>query len=120
MTRFRPTHCKRGHPFDETNLRVDKRGYWRCRRCQTDWQNEHNRRVGYTPQRGAQERVRRAIRRGVLTPAPCHCGSLAVEAHHHKGYDHAHRLDVVWLCRQHHSDAHRFARLARDRAGGPE
>lgn len=31
--RARQTHCKRNHPFDEENTRVDTRGHRRCRAC---------------------------------------------------------------------------------------
>lgn len=30
------THCKRNHPFDEANTRIDKRGCRQCRQCQID------------------------------------------------------------------------------------
>lgn len=33
LTRSRQTHCKNGHPFDESNTYVDRRGNRRCRRC---------------------------------------------------------------------------------------
>ncbi len=31
----RKTHCKRGHPFNEVNTRLDGRGHRRCLQCQT-------------------------------------------------------------------------------------
>lgn len=31
--RARPTHCKRGHVFDETNTLITARGNWLCRAC---------------------------------------------------------------------------------------
>ncbi len=34
---------------------------------------------------------------------------IEVEAHHHRGYDLEHRLDVLWLCRPHHEEAHHGA-----------
>lgn len=37
--RRRPTHCKNGHPFDETNTRRTKQGWMQCRICR----NEYNR-----------------------------------------------------------------------------
>lgn len=36
-----------------------------------------------------------------LSPATVN-GRNRVEAHHHKGYDEDHWLDVVWLCRSCH------------------
>ena len=29
----RQTHCKNGHPFDETNTRIDSKGWRACRQC---------------------------------------------------------------------------------------
>jgi hypothetical protein len=45
-----------------------------------------------------------AIRRGTLTRGPCEtCGSEKVEGHHD---DYLKPLDVRWLCKKHHMDAH--------------
>lgn len=54
----------------------------------------------------ARNAVRNAIRSGKLVPQPCEleaCGALLVHAHHP---DHSKPLEVVWLCRDHHSFAH--------------
>jgi hypothetical protein len=62
----------------------------------------------------------RAINRGELTrPDRCErCGSpeepdaeepgrkIRMEAHHHRGYGPEHVLDVIWLCRGCHAEAH--------------
>ena len=57
--------------------------------------------------RKARYYVRNAIRNGRLVRSDnCElCGSLDngsyrsyIEAHHHKGYDREHWLDVIWLC----------------------
>jgi rubrerythrin len=72
----------------------------------------------------AQKRVKEAIKQGILhRPEICeHCGSKArIDGHHHKGYDHP--LEVLWLCRQCHSDQHprkldptrRYGRQAADK-----
>lgn len=49
--------------------------------------------------------VRRAIKSGKLTKKPCTvCGRYDdVEAHHE---DYSKKLDVLWLCPQHHKDVH--------------
>lgn len=53
--------------------------------------------------------VQKAVKDGVLIrPSRCcvaGCESTKkIHAHHHNGYDEAHRLDVVWLCPAHHND----------------
>lgn len=61
------------------------------------WKTEHPKR------RAAQVAVGNAVRDGRLVPLPCFvCGQKA-EAHH-PDYDQP--LDVVWLCRAHHQQAH--------------
>lgn len=44
-----------------------------------------------------------AVRRGVVIPQPCYCG-LKGQAHHP---DYSKSLEVIWLCRTHHSEAHK-------------
>lgn len=39
------THCKRGHPFDEENTRIDKKGRRVCRTCASDRQRERKARL---------------------------------------------------------------------------
>lgn len=56
----------------------------------------------------ARTAVNRAVRAGRLLREPCRrCGASAAQAHHHNGYGVEHRLDVTWLCRTHHGEAHR-------------
>jgi hypothetical protein len=54
--------------------------------------------------------VRTALRSGGLVrPSACEdCGRtvVGVHAHHHKGYEAEHRLDVVWLCWDCHAWRH--------------
>jgi len=55
----------------------------------------------------AHERVRGAVRSGILERNPCLvCGDPAVEAHHPRGYAGAAALDVEWLCKAHHGEVH--------------
>ena len=54
--------------------------------------------------KNAGKAVARALKTGRLVQQPCWCcGSLEVEAHH-PDYDAS--LDVVWLCREHHTQVH--------------
>lgn len=57
------------------------------------------------PERVAARRaVREAVRSGRLVRQPCEvCGSKKVQAHHE---DYSRRLDVKWLCTEHHRAAH--------------
>lgn len=53
----------------------------------------------------AHNAVNKALLRGQMTKWPCQvCGSADSEAHHP---DHQNRLGVVWLCDEHHKEAHR-------------
>lgn len=55
----------------------------------------------------ARTAVRLAVDKGILEKLPCEeCGETKVEAHHYKGYEKEHRLDVQWLCRLHHRHLH--------------
>jgi hypothetical protein len=59
--------------------------------------------------RNAAVAVGNALRDGRLTRQPCHvCGQTAVEGHHP---DYSRPLDVVWLCNQHHREAHEVTEL---------
>lgn len=53
----------------------------------------------------ARLKTRRAILSGALVRQPCEvCGNPKVDAHH---VDYSRPLDVRWLCRRHHADAHK-------------
>lgn len=65
----------------------------------------------------ARSAVNHAIRDGRLFKGCCaeqnsECDG-PIQAHHHLGYDHEHRLDVIWLCRIHHQHAHSNTLLTR-------
>jgi hypothetical protein len=61
--------------------------------------------------RWAHIALRNGLRRGLLAKQPCSvCGSLEAEAHHP---DYSKPLEVEWLCRAHHKEAHRALRGAR-------
>ena len=34
------THCKNGHPFDEENTHIDKKGWRRCMQCVNQWSKD--------------------------------------------------------------------------------
>ena len=65
-------------------------------------------------QRRAHQLTSTAIRKGVLIRptkcSQCGCGRSAgtIHAHHHRGYEAEHALDVVWLCRKCHMRTHGY------------
>lgn len=57
----------------------------------------------------AHKAVTSAVKRGHLLREPCReCGNERSEGHHYLGYAPEHHLDVLWLCRAHHREAHSF------------
>ena len=55
----------------------------------------------------ARRKVEGALRTGRLVQQPCRdCGAEQAAAHHHRGYEPAFALDVVWLCAEHHRKEH--------------
>lgn len=78
--------------------------------------NSHYKSLEKEPEKHlARYKVRYAVSRGKVIKKPCRdCGSEKVEAHHYLGYDEAHWYDVIWLCRKHHWDEHKFSVEARD------
>lgn len=64
----------------------------------------------------ARREVAKAVANGTLVKRPCEvCGADRSEGHHYLGYAPAHRLDVRWLCKEHHTEAHRPEAVARRR-----
>lgn len=64
-------------------------------------EKEKTQRVRYLARRA----VRREIKRGSIAKQPCEiCGSPKAQAHHD---DYLKRLDVRWLCSQHHAEWHK-------------
>jgi hypothetical protein len=58
----------------------------------------------------AHKAVANALNRGLLKKGKCVvCGSLRVDAHHD---DYSKPLQVTWLCRRHHREAHVKMRAA--------
>lgn len=40
LRRSQQTHCRRGHPFDETNTRIMKSGHRRCKACERNQRSQ--------------------------------------------------------------------------------
>lgn len=61
----------------------------------------------YSERHQARSAVSKSIKAGTLSPEPCSVcglkpmrvnGLQRIQAHHHKGYDEEHWLDIIWLC----------------------
>ena len=62
-------------------------------------------RIKYPEKWDARLKVRNAVRIGKLTKIPCQvCNSKKSEAHHE---DYSKQLEVIWLCKKHHTIADR-------------
>lgn len=65
-------------------------------------------RMKHTDRNYARIAVNNALRDGKIEKIPCLiCGDEKVEGHHP---DYSRPLDVVWLCNQHHREAHNLTR----------
>ena len=63
----------------------------------------------------AHNAVGKALLRGHMTKWPCQvCGNANSEAHHP---DYQNKLGVVWLCDDHHKEAHRVTKECDREAG---
>lgn len=111
------TTCRAGHPRTPENIRREP--HWKCPdgliRCVLCKRADGKRRQPAAGRRRwlrsrekilARNAVYAAVLTGRLTKTPCTCGAPKVQAHHHRGYDMAHRYDVVWLCIDCHRRAH--------------
>lgn len=105
------SRCKVVYPLSSFHKdRAQSSGLsFKCKKCSNQVAEESKK---HHPQKTfARQAVRNAFLRGELTRLPCEkCGEGKAEAHHHKGYDPAHWLDVQWLCKGHHYTAHHSER----------
>lgn len=88
--------------FNETQKRYRQTKAWRLSRIRSGIRERQK-----SPERFlAGNQVRNAVKRKKLEKLPCGiCGIVKVEGHHQ---DYAKPLEVIWLCRQHHVDWHKF------------
>ena len=61
----------------------------------------------FKERRNAQNKLRRAVLKGLIQRMPCWCCGEKAEAHHP---DYSRPLDVVWLCSSHHKQAHAISK----------
>ena len=112
---------KRVSPFPELcgkcKQRPHAKGNAWCRECQNAAARVWRSRNGgswkaLTPENRQHAVARRYVKtrvdRGQMLKLPCFiCGDPNVSAHHYLGYDKAHALDILWLCRLHHLECER-------------
>lgn len=106
-----------GKKKTKENFGVDNKRYVgvssRCKACKKGYEKEYRKkRNGYFKEYReknkeklrAKEKVRYAIKKGLMKIKPCEvCGGKA-EAHHE---DYSKPLDVLWLCHTHHMNVHK-------------
>jgi transcription elongation factor Elf1 len=105
---------------------VSKKGalghYTACKVCKNAYQRQYQksqagketqvkadqaRKEKFAHKRSARSKTFTAIKNGTIKVLPCLiCGEKA-EAHHH---DYSRPLDVMWLCRTHHIEAHNLTK----------
>jgi len=72
-----------------------------------EWRRRYEKR--YPEKLKARHALRRAVKSGRLKRGPCAVCGTRVDVHAHHD-DYAAPLAVVWLCRQHHHELHRWLR----------
>jgi len=108
--------CKKVKDEDCFNKDRQKKSglHEKCKTCCADYQKNVLRKrcywKKYKGKNGHKKRskwaVRDALNRGELIKLPCHiCDDPKVDAHH-ESYLPEHKLDVLWLCKKHHSERH--------------
>lgn len=105
--------CKACARYDVRQNRLARREYYNAYDRQRSQDKDRiAKMVASVPEKVRKARVatHNAVRRGKLVKLPCEvCGAEKSEAHH---VDYNKPLDVRWLCRKHHADAHRAERNA--------
>jgi len=101
---------------------VNKYGtqYYRCRKCNTERANKYRaknrdkiRKISSRQARKSpvQRRAYSLVSLHKKLYNPCeypNCKVVKTDAHHE---DYSRPLDVIWLCRQHHADLHKYLKM---------
>lgn len=102
--------CDTVKPFSDFYFdRNENRLLRRCRRCDGRRKEASRKRNGYfeSDKYKARATAKEAEKSGKLVRQPCEvCGVEQVHGHHYKGYEKENWLDIQWLCRKHHLEAH--------------
>lgn len=129
MNKYKCSKCKNFLP--ETELvkysKTPKKGggfyqYYRCNPCNTEKMREYykteegRKKVSQAVYRSvdklrnkqnARSLLNWYLKKGKISKVQCYCGNKKTEAHHP---DYSKPLEVIWLCRKHHSLLHREMR----------
>lgn len=94
-----------------------------CRKCNSEksarWRKENSQKVVIAVRKSinkhlhkqrARLAIKEALKHGRIKKLNCFCGSEASEAHH---TDYTKPLEVMWLCRTHHADRHRYEKVVK-------
>lgn len=110
---YQMSTCKKCYS-DAYHRRRVERGFYRTpeyrelrkRQGYNTFEYNRERRKKYPEKDKARQSVSHAVKSGKLIKQKCFCGEIKVHAHHHKGYEKKYWLDIIWLCRKHHDQAH--------------
>jgi hypothetical protein len=111
--------CTKKDSFDrrygknrEQVLQYDRERAKTEKRKKLSKKNVKQNRVLFPERDSARQKLRRAVANGLVRKLPCFtCGNNA-EAHHP---DYSRPLDVVWLCPEHHRQAHAIVHYLEDK-----
>ncbi len=81
----------------------DREWYKKNRERAIKNQADYNKRPEQKIKVSARKKLQKAVYRGKIKRLKCHCGKES-DAHH---TDYSKPLEVIWLCRQHHTELHK-------------
>jgi len=96
--------CNRENVKKQAQITPDRVRANKLRSGRKQNQVKLDRREAATGHRWLSQMIRDAVRNKVIFKTPCEvCGCAKVEGHH---VDYSKPLQVIWLCRKHHSEVH--------------
>jgi hypothetical protein len=105
--------------INEYNRRYRQTGNGHRKRLESARKRQPFYRDKYRERYREKNRAREAVRDkfpSASTKMCLHCGKQAKDWHHHRGYDRAHRFDVIPLCKKCHAIADKLQREAKKEA----
>lgn len=100
--------AKQKHKY--INQKGENNPNWKNGRSKNNYYYKKRQKEKYPERIYAREKISKAIKSGKLERMPCiRCGSIIAEAHHE---NYSNPLSVIWLCKIHHKQLHRFNSLS--------